>query len=149
MYYLENTFRITDDLFEKRAIRELNRLLTPWAGRMTKLKVSHECARSDDEDGSAEFNFSISASHGRIVVEPESSNIQFTTYGIDLGQTWTVPRTEMSERLCFCKIFKLAMEHNGHDVLGWMQKYVDLVHKSQDEPNNLIHCWTCAGHVIL
>ena len=69
IYYLENKFRITNDLLEKRAIRELSRLLTPWGERMTKLGVTHELVRGKDD--LVKSKFSISARKGRVFLEPE------------------------------------------------------------------------------
>jgi hypothetical protein len=152
IYYLENTFRITSDLFERRAVEELSSLLTPWAERMTKLGVSHELVRSKDDF--AEINFSISASQGRIVVQPESSRVQYGTVAIDIGLATVDSVTMTYDRICFCKAFKLALKHDGSNVVIWMQEYVDLTLKSasQDELSRLfdsVYCWACAGRNVI
>jgi len=145
IYYLENTFRIIDDSLEKRATRELSRLLTPWTQRMTKLGVSQTSVRSVYQ---TEINFSISASQGHIVIEPEPSNVQFSMITLGPSATTTC-MTRYSDKVCFCKIFKLALKHDDRDIFSWMQEYVDLVLQSarQDEANlfDPVHCWTCGG----
>jgi hypothetical protein len=152
IYYLENTFRITDDLLKKRAIRELSRLLTPWVQRTTGLGVSHELVRPKGDF--AKINFSIFASQSRIVVEPEPSSLQYGTFLIDPVLATRIYVTMTSDELCFCKIFKLARKHEGRDVVSWMQEYVDLIIQSasQTEVSRLfdpVHCWTCAGRYVI
>jgi hypothetical protein len=152
IYYLENTFRITNDLLENRVFRELSRLLTPWVQRMTELGVSHELVRPKGDF--AKINFSIFASQGRIVVEPEPSSLQYGTFLIDPVLATRNYVTMTSDELCFCKIFKLARKHEGRDVVSWMQEYVDLIIQSasQTEVSHLfdpVHCWTCAGRYVI
>lgn len=151
MYYLENTFRVTDDLFEKQAIRELRRLLKPYAGKFTKLGVSHTFRGGF---GVAKINFSISAFQGRIVVEPESSSVQTSTSVSNPGEDETPRMTTTSDRVCFCKIFQLALKHDGRDVVSWMRKYVDIVHRSKSTDRfkplfGIVHSWTCAGRNVI
>ena len=147
IYYLENTFRITEDLIEKRAVRELSKLLTPWAQRITKLGVSQKLVRGIDDF--AKINFSIFTSQGHIFVKPESFSAQEMSLMIDLG-SGTMDHTKLTfSRMCFCKIFMLTLEHDGRSVLSWMEGYVDLVLQSLTELKRLPHCWTCAGHIIL
>ena len=146
IYYLENTFLITEDLVEKRAIRELSRLLTPWAERMTKLGVSQRLVRGTDDF--AKINFSISISQGHIFVKPESFSAQEMRLMIDIG-SGTVDHTKLTfSKMCFCKIFMLTLDHDSRNILSWMEGYVDLVLQSFTEIKRLPHCWTCAGHII-
>lgn len=152
IYYLENKFRITGDLIGKRAIRELSRLLTPWVGKVTKLGVSHSFLRSRSD--LAKINFSISASQGRIVVKPESSSVQYHILAFDLGQGTAEPMSKTSNRICFCKTYKLALEHDGRDILSWIQEYMDLVLQSESQATynvllDVAHCWTCAGRNVI
>jgi len=146
IYYLENTFLITEDLVGKRAIRELSRLLTPWAERMTKLGVSQKLVRGTEDF--AKIKFSISTSQGHIFVKPESFSAQEMSLMLDIG-SGTMDHTKLTfSKMCFCKIFMLALEHDGRNVISWMEGYVDLVLQSFTEIKRLPHCWTCAGHII-
>jgi hypothetical protein len=103
----------------------------------------------------AKINFSISTSQGRITVEPESSSVHQSTYEFRIGGATAVTKTFTD--ICFCKMFKLARGHDGHDVLSWMQKYVDLAldpesHTRQTDYSFLLdlpHCWTCAGRNVI
>jgi hypothetical protein len=155
IYYLENTFRVTEDLFEKRAIGELSRHLTPWVGKIAKLGVSHVFARNGVD--LTKINFSISAFESGFVVEPESSSVRYLTYGLDVGQATARMVTQTSGKICFCKVSKLALEHDGRDVFSLLQDYVDLVlvkPECQVNYNHLldlrpIHCWTCAGRNVI
>jgi len=154
IYYQENNFRVTQDLFERRAIRELSRFLTPWMEKITKLGISHTVVRV--QFGLAKMNFSISAPQGRVVVEPEPSSVQLPAIAVDVGQGTADVVTTTSDRICFCKISKFALEHGGRDVLGWMVEYVDLVlqHGRQSDYDQLldlapVHCWTCAGRNVI
>ena len=147
IYYLENTFRITEDLLERRAIKELSRFLTPWAQSMTKLGVSQRLARGID--GFAKINFSISTSQGHIFVKPESFSAQEMSVWTD-ARAGTMEHVKLTfSKMCFCKIFLLTLEHDGRNVLSWMEGYVDLVLQSLAEPKTLSHCWTCAGRIII
>lgn len=145
--HLENSFRITNDIFDELAIRELSRHLAPWAGKLKKLGISHNFVRS--YGGLAKINFSISASQERIVVESESCSFQETISAFNQGRTTTNRAAMTFSKMCFCKIFKLALEHDCRDVLSWLQEYVGLVLKSQADSNTIPHCWTCAGRVII
>jgi hypothetical protein len=145
--HLENTFRITNDLFDERAIRELIRHFTPWADKLKKLGISHNFPRRDGDP--AKINFSISASQGRIVVEPESFSAQEMIWAMDIGLGTTTLATTTFKNMCFCKIHKLALENDCRGVLSWMQEYVGLVLKEQTQHSTLPHCWTCAGRIII
>jgi hypothetical protein len=145
--HLENTFRITNDLFDERAISELRRHFTPWAGKLKKLGISHSFARRHGDP--AKINFTISASQGRIIVEPESFSVQEMTVAVDIGMGTMNLTATTFKNMCFCKIHKLVLEKDCRDVLSWLQEYVDLVLKSQAERGTVPHCWTCAGRVII
>jgi hypothetical protein len=147
IYYLENTFRVTDDLFDERATIELIRHFIPWAGRLKKLGISHSFARRDVDP--AKINFSISASQDRIVVEPESFSAQEMIWAMDIGMGTTTLALTTFKNMCFCKIYKLVLENDCRDVLSWLQEYVALVLKSQAERGTVPHCWTCAGRIII
>lgn len=153
IYYLENTFRVTDDLLEKRAITKLRGLLTPWTERIAKLGVSHTFVRGTSE--SAKINFSVSTSQGRIVVEPEPSSSQYPTFAYDLGAAFADRVTVTSDNICFCKMGKLALENDDCDLLSWMQEYAGLVQQPEsratynDLLNLVLHCWTCAGRNVI
>jgi hypothetical protein len=139
IYYLENTFCITNDLFENRAIRQLNWALRPWAEKITKLEISHEFAVCGSI---AEIDFSVSASQGRIIIEPRSSII---------SDPRILPHASysMTNRTCYCKASGLAVECGSGNVLNWAQEYVDLVAQSEAEEHGVPYCWDCAGHVIV
>ena len=145
IYYLENKFRITNDLLEKRAIRELSRLLTPWGERMTKLGVTHELVRGKDD--LVKSKFSISAHKGRVFLEPEG----FSEREVEsLIVSHFDPKDYAAvgcSKACFCKTLKLTFE--SRDVLSWMEGYVDLVLQSLAEPKPQPYCWTCAGRIII
>lgn len=138
IYYLENTFSIADDLFEERAIRELNRALRPWADRMTKLEISHDFVR--EEGFTAEIEFSVSAPEGRILFEPMTF---LTRVSFERERTACVIA---NSRMCYCKALQLALEHGSGNVLDWTQKYVSLILQSQRTcDDGLPWCWSCAG----
>jgi hypothetical protein len=143
IYYTENTFCITNDLFEKRAIRQLNRALRPWAEKITHLEIFHKllvfgCCTAD-------IDFSVSSSQARIVVEPLTSNIRdpCTTEHI----FYLIPA-----KMCYCEALCLALAHGSGNVLDWVEKYVEMVVQSQATQaaeNGVPYCWTCAGHIII
>jgi hypothetical protein len=143
IYYLENTFCITNDLFEKRAISQLNRALRPWAEKITQLEIFHKllvfgCCTAD-------IDFSVSASQARILVEALTSNIRdpCTTEHI----FYLIPA-----RMCYCEALCLALAHGSGNVLDWVEQYVDMVVQSQATQaaeNGAPYCWTCAGHIII
>jgi hypothetical protein len=145
--HLENTFRITNDMFDKRAIKALARHFAPWAGKVKKLGISHDFAQRDGD--LAKINFSISASQGRIVVEPESFTVREMSFMLHASPGSTNRVTRIYHNMCFCKIHSLALENGCCDVLSWVQHYVHLVLTSQAERNAMPHCWTCAGRTII
>jgi hypothetical protein len=151
IYYLENVFFVNDGSFEERAIEKLSRLLAPWVERVKKVKISHTIVRS--ESNATEINFFVSASQGRIYIEPMASSLLL--YRMDVNQKrGTVTRTTHSSTLpgtkCFCKARRLACGHESGGVFSWVQAYVDLVMQSQavtgpKEP----YCWNCAGYIVV
>ena len=145
IYYLENKIRITGDLLEKRAIRELSRLLTPWGERMTKLGVTHELVRG--RDSLMKTKFSISAHKGRVFLEPEGFSDHEVNSLIDSHFDPKEFAAVSCSKMCFCKTSKLTLE--SRDVLSWMEGYVDLVLQSLTEPKSLPHCWACAGRIFI
>lgn len=145
IYYLENTFRITNDLFEARAIRALNRALHPWADKMTKLEISHEYAIN--EHATAEIDFTVSTSQGRIVIEP-------LTFSVNRGNVRPI-LSSSSPGMCFCSAFRLASAHGDGNVFSWVQEYVDFVATKEPVAKERVtciyapYCWTCAGRIIV
>ena len=144
-YSLENKFRITEDLLEKRAIGELSRLLTPWGERMTKLGVSQELVPGRDDF--VKIKFSISASQGRVFLEPEGFKAHEVDLLVDSYQATRDYEAVSCSKMCFCKILLLTVE--SRNILSWMEGYVDLVLQSLAQPKTLPHCWTCAGRIMI
>jgi hypothetical protein len=140
IYYLENTFRITNDLFDERAIRKLNCALRPWADKMKKLEISHDFVA--DIFLTVAIDLSVSVSQGCIVVEPLGQNIRD---GYQSMRDFRNSETKM----CYCKTLSLAAEHGGGNVLKWAQKYVDLIVKRDSRCKHFMWCWNCAGGTII
>lgn len=151
IYYLENTFRITGDLIEKRAMRKLNRLLTPWAERMKELRVSHDFSRGGG--CSATINFSVSATQGLTLVKPETCSLHLPVIIVnptDNNRDALGIMKSTSSKTCFCKIFNLTLQGDRRDILSWMQEYVDfIVLQTQTEQKSLPYCWNCSGDIII
>jgi hypothetical protein len=137
IYYLENVFRVTNDLFEIRAIRKLHQALCPWADKMKKLEISHEFAGKPFS--TVEIDLSVSASQGRIVIEPLYHNIRD---GYQSMRDFRLSTTKM----CYCKTLGIAAEHGEGNVLNWAQRYVDMILKYETRPRPInVYCWNCAG----
>jgi hypothetical protein len=140
IYLLENTFRVTNDLFEPRAIAQLNRALRPWAARTKRLEISHEWIR--DQFATADIDFSISVSRDRILVNPQTF-VPYVMY-----EDKRMVRHPTVGKMCYCGILRLAAWHRDDNVVSWVQKYVDVVKRSQSEWRpNVLYCWTCAGFI--
>lgn len=151
IYYLENTFCVSDDLFEKRAIRELGRFLTPWAERMNRLKVSHKFVHSLHV--TAEISLFVSGNfEDRIYIEPgtvsartQRSNVVLIT---DEGTLKEI--TETFSNVCFCDIFSLVAQRGVDNVLKWAQIYVHFILARQGKLTwHMPHCWNCANRVVI
>jgi hypothetical protein len=155
IYYLENTFRITDALLEPRAISELNRLLRLWAHKIVNLEISHVFERPErlypiltDPGITAHVGFSICTSQGRILVKPMQPTVQFSRSYRD--RTRSESEKPKNERMCYCAILYLAAEHKNGDVLSGVQKYADWVVERAGAKRNLLpFCWNCAGFIIV
>lgn len=148
IYYHENTFRITDDLFSERAVRELHRFLRPWAAKMTQLEISHEFVRS--EGNTADINFAVELSEGKIAIKPHTFTAHLSTLRGD--QTGRMAWQSTFKEMCYCKILKIAWDHDGDGgtVLDWLKRYVDMIVLNQAESKYYVpYCWTCACNVII
>jgi hypothetical protein len=138
IYYLENTFRITNDLFEPRAIAQLSSALDPWADKIKELEISHEFWVNTF--GTVEMDLSVSVSQGWITIEPLTHSIH------SLNKSTRVFAASTTNRLCYCEALILAVERSGDNVLNWAQKYVSMMVKRKVGARRYgMYCWTCAG----
>lgn len=151
VYYVENTFRITDDIFSTRAVRELHRLLYPWAASMTRLEVHHDIVISQGNTAGINFGLVVSREEGReghIVVEPHSFNAHMSTLRVD--ENGRIDYTSTFKQMCYCRINSIANKREVVTVLDWLQAYVDLIVQSQFNGKYYMpYCWTCACNIII
>lgn len=163
IYYLENTFRITQDFFYGRAMEVLVLAMKPWAAEMTRLEVTHDLMRDSLRPArrtmSVAMDLTVLSDEGRITVVPPLVDVeQGRGMQEDLADLVTLfslgPSTSPAppQKLCCCKIFALADKCAGRTLLEWVQQYVKLVRDSKPKVGEcgfIPHCWGCAGLELL
>lgn len=161
IYYLENTFRITQDFFHGRAMEVLACAMKPRAAKMTKLEVAHELKYTtttrfaSSRNMLVAINLTIQRSEGSTtlsqplvdITDASEANAEMDAL-VSSVPMFAPPPPPM---LCCCKMFFLAAECTGETLVEWMQRYVKLVVDATGMMGcgYVPHCWGCGGLALL
>lgn len=153
IFFLENTFCITDDLFHSgRGMHELTRQLKPWASKMSRLNVSHTLHDNDDgqhvgfhrRKSTTHIQFSLSRHADRqLHVAFERMEVvdnHVIIHMVDDDDAAASPPTVSP--LCCCNIARLAELYGRDGLPEWVKKYSSTIKKSKVRCK-LSYCWEC------
>lgn len=131
-----------------------------WAAKMTKLEVAHELKYTTTRNASSRnllvaINLTIQRSEGSTALSLPLVDITDAS-GVSADTDTIVSSLPMfapphPPMLCCCKMFFLAAECAGEDLVGWAQRYVKLVADSTGMMGcgYVPHCWGCGGLALL
>lgn len=157
IYFLENTFRLTDEFFSEpptvtlptiesshqpqhkaneRAIQTLAHAFGPWASKLRRLGLSHAICYD------ATLGGGMQQRRRRAEVDLYICRAAQEEPGIHLECVGAHDPHTPSVKLCFCGIAQHAAEHCTDGIFEFAQGLVRMMDLKTGE-HSLPHCWSC------
>jgi hypothetical protein len=147
IYFLENTFRLTDDFFtldiceqqhkaNERAIQALDHAFGPWASKIRRLGFSHAVCYDSRRFGGVQPCLIQVEVHVLVCRRAQGES------GVYLENARAHDAIACSQALCCCSVIQHAADNSPAGILEFVQGLVcmsDLVTGQR----SLSYCWNC------
>ena len=149
IYFLENTFLLTDGFFtqpplatyekhtaNERAIEALAHAFGPWASKVRRLHLSHEVCYDTRLYGNPQCRRRLADVHLTICCRAQEEQ------GVYLEDARGCDTAGNSPPLCCCGFAQYAAEHSGVGLFELAQGLVRMMDLATGQ-RSLPHCWSC------